>query len=106
MITVRFPSGFCVQYNDAHYVVWGTPRTTLLDRKDGRKIAFVPHDCLLEFEQPCRTYNASLAPADLLQEMNKALADVRRRNAMSSYDLAELKRRLMKFNGKSKAWNE
>jgi hypothetical protein len=106
LITVRFPTGFSVQYNTATYVVWGSvgQRTTLLDRKDGTPLAFVPAECIVEFVQPCRTYNANLAPASLVQLLNETIDSPARRQQLSNYDLAELKRRLTEFNGKRKGW--
>ncbi|HUD73462.1 MAG TPA: hypothetical protein VMQ76_00205 [Terracidiphilus sp.] len=60
MITVRFPSGFSVQYNDA---------TTVAPLPDGsydvvsegprRWYARVPAECLVEGTTHCRTYNAA-----------------------------------------------
>jgi hypothetical protein len=64
MITVRFPSGFSVQYNDLCAMKWGSDGTIMLytsaaDRDAGKgwKVA-VPKEALVEFVSPCRTYSA------------------------------------------------
>ena len=68
MITVRFPSGFSVQYNSARYVTWGgdgtsaTLWTSKADKEAGKFwVATVNIGCgaLIEFVSPCRTYNAA-----------------------------------------------
>jgi hypothetical protein len=58
MITVRFPTGFSIQYNDGHYVdVWVDGRYRICDKKGGTLIAHVPAECVVEWVQPCRMYN-------------------------------------------------
>ena len=65
MITVRFQSGFSVQYNSATCAsnpdsdgnVRLYPSST--DREAGTNvIARVYKECLIEFKSPCRTYQA------------------------------------------------
>lgn len=65
MITVRFPSGFSVQYNSAHYVSQDPTyafRRIYPSKHDYEKnqgiIAWVPPEAIVEFAQPCRTYFA------------------------------------------------
>lgn len=64
MITVRFPSGFSVQYNDLHAAAWGRDGSVQLyasvEERDsgwGWKVT-VPNGALVEFVTPCQTYNA------------------------------------------------
>jgi hypothetical protein len=61
MITVRFPSGFSVQYNTATYSQTSDSEgiTRLYTKKGGGLIAYAPmRDCIVEWVQPCRTYSA------------------------------------------------
>ena len=70
MITVRFPSGFSVQYNAATFVkgpAEGVNR--LYTAENGVLIARIPADCIIEFKPPCRTYNACGTPEDIALEM-------------------------------------
>ena len=61
MITVRFPSGFSVQYNAATRVQSeeGNARFQRLKDANDKLIARIPFDCIVEFGAPCRTYDAS-----------------------------------------------
>lgn len=76
MITIRFPSGFSVQYNSAGYLTGpdssGVTRIFTSEAAKQRgdcPIARVPADCLIEFTPPCRTYNASGPSAEVQQEI-------------------------------------
>lgn len=81
MITVRFPSGFSVQYNEAttaeplsngsgYDVMRASPR---------RWFARVPKDCLIEGISPCRTYNASReeSESDLKHQIEQLRKEIR-----------------------------
>jgi hypothetical protein len=66
MITVRFPSGFSVQYNNGGYVSQDSTyafRRVYPSKEDAennrRIIAWVPAEAIIEFVQPCLTYMAS-----------------------------------------------
>ena len=60
MITVRFPSGFSVQYNDATTVeLLPDGRCDIVREEPRRWYARVPAGCLIEGQTPCRTYNAA-----------------------------------------------
>lgn len=81
MITIRFPSGFSVQYNSAGYLTGpdsnGITRIFTSEAAKQRgdcPIARVPVGCLIEFTQPCRTYNASGPPPETVEEV-KALRE-------------------------------
>lgn len=56
MITVRFPSGFSIQYNDANYVSRHEEYSDLLTKKDGYWVAQVPNTAVIEMTPACRTY--------------------------------------------------
>ena len=59
MITVRFPSGFSVQYNEATTVEPLPSGGHDIIRKEPRRwYARVGPDCIIEGYPPCRTYNA------------------------------------------------
>lgn len=74
MITVRFPSGFSVQYNDLMYSCSGNGESRLYktaaarDKGSGASVV-VMGDCVIEHERPCRTYNAAGTPEDIALEM-------------------------------------
>jgi len=67
MVTVRFPTGFSVQYNNLNQIDWdrdGSHGAMLYGSKtDGTRDSgwsvHVPADCIIEFVTPCRTYNAA-----------------------------------------------
>jgi hypothetical protein len=59
MITVRFPSGFSVQYNDAKYSFREAGQTLLYESSAKQKLfAIVPNEALIEHAPCCTTYNA------------------------------------------------
>jgi len=53
MITVRFPNGQAVQYNDGTYVEHYGNFQRITTKKGGDPIAVVPYDCIIEFVTPC-----------------------------------------------------
>ena len=59
MITVRFPSGFSVQYKSVSFVKRSQSYSDLYEKEGGRWIAQVPNAALIELVSPCRTYNAA-----------------------------------------------
>ena len=59
-MTVRFPSGFSIQYNSATQVIRHAEYTDLYTKhpdKGGSWLAQVPNNCVVEAVIPCRTYN-------------------------------------------------
>ncbi len=58
MMTVRFPNGQAVQYNDANYVSRYTEFSDLYTKKDGKWIAQIPNNCIIEVIPACKVYNA------------------------------------------------
>ena len=69
MITVRFPSGLSVQYNDAHFTLRDTnPDTVILKTsRGGACCAIIVGTCIIEHMPPDRIYNP-------LQEVEDDLA--------------------------------
>lgn len=57
MITVRFPNGQAVQYNDGNYVSRSERYSDIYTRKDGKWIAQIPNTCIIEVVPACRVYN-------------------------------------------------
>ena len=63
MITVRFPNGFSVQYNDLNFSESTNSGTRLYSKAEKRDrgagwLVEVRGDCIIEHTSPCRTYNA------------------------------------------------
>lgn len=74
MMTVRFPNGQAVRYNDACFILWGENHSTLYSKdpnKGGSLIARVPRECIIEWVAPCRVYNPL---TDNINEKLEALA--------------------------------
>ena len=76
MMTVRFASGLCVQYNDARWLVHGADDNALYTKQGGDFIAVVPKDCIVEAVSPCRIYRA---PMETEQDVARELRLLRRR---------------------------
>lgn len=86
MITVRFPSGFSVQYNDLDNADIRADGIYLGKNKSpGTYSVWVPKDCLVEHLSPCRTYNASGPSSNLVAEVTQLTREI-----------ASLKRKLAK----------
>lgn len=78
MITVRFPSGFSIQYNDANYSSRETTQTVLWDSSLKKRIfAIVPNECVIEHRTPCRMYNA--VDSDGLDAIRKEISSLTRK---------------------------
>lgn len=79
MMTVRFPNGQAIQYNDANYVLSGSTTQQLWTRKDGAWIANVPHACIVE-SHSCRVYNPLTDQTDRrLEAIEKELRAIKRK---------------------------
>lgn len=101
MITVRFPSGFSVQYNSAHRLEYiGNNGVARLFSGD-KWVADVPREAIVESISPCRTYNANTVD-------DGAIADefIARLRSLNVYKLADAKRALAKFDSLRKRWKE
>jgi len=58
MLTVRFPNGQAIQYNDAKHVEYAGDFIYLYEKKgDAGWSVQVPKECLIEAIRPCRIYN-------------------------------------------------
>ena len=68
MITVRFSTGFSVQYNDLNHADIRADGAYLGKENDkGHYSVWVPKDCIIEHVSPCRTYNPTLVSSDKVQ---------------------------------------
>jgi len=75
MITVRFPTGFSIQYNDAGYVHRNSEYSDLYTSSDKKNwIAQVPNSAVIELVTPCRTYNPIATDSDRVQAAVDLLA--------------------------------
>lgn len=105
MITVRFPTGVAVQYNDANWVNRSSHGyTDLYDKQGGRWIAQVPNECIVEPTRACRVYNSNHEPGEIVDALNRMIADPAKRPMLPMDGLAELKRRLRDLNIKRWRW--
>jgi len=77
VITVRFPNGHTLTYNSAGYIDRYTERTDLYTRENGAFLAQVPNSCVIEFEKPCRVYNA--LQENSLEALTKEVRALRRK---------------------------
>jgi hypothetical protein len=88
MITVRFPSGFSIQYNDAGFVYRSTEYSDLYKSSEKKHwIAQVPNSCVIELVPPCRTYNPVGTDSD---QVNASIATL-------SSEIRLMKRKLSKL---------
>jgi len=106
MVTVRYPNGFSIQYNDAsdsHVFDNGSVNIIRVDQNNKRWIVAqlaAGSGAIVEFTKPCRMYSA-LEPADA--EQFDAFMRVLRQFPHNK--LKELKKALTKFDAKSwKGW--
>ncbi len=102
MMTVRFPTGFSIQYNDANWVKTLDKYYDLYagepSKDDSRWVARVPLDCAIEIQRACRVYDARTDPRELGDAF---LAQLR---SISSSTLAAVKRELRSFDIRSYHW--
>ena len=80
MMTVRFPNGQAVQYNDATFVSRHDSYSDLYTKQDGTWIAQIPNDCIIEVIRACRVYNPlASVPNEKLEELTKEIQALRRK---------------------------
>jgi hypothetical protein len=78
MMTVRFPTGFSVQYNTAGFVSHSEGKSALYTKQGGQLVAIAYGSCIVELVSPCRTYNPVAPDSDRVQASVELLAkDVR-----------------------------
>lgn len=80
MMTVRFPNGQAIQYNNAKYVERSEVYTDIYDKKGGIWIAQVPNSCVIEAVTACRVYNPIVqVKSEHLDAVNKELRSIKRK---------------------------
>lgn len=104
-MTVRFPNGQAITYNNANYIAWalGSEYSRLYtDKNETNFIAAVPTTCIVEWVAPCKIENpivgitlknSAQQVLDNIREIDKGIA-------------ADLKRKLKKFNSRSFFWKK
>jgi len=104
MMTVRFPTGISLRFNDANYCIRsGTGEyADLYTAKDGAWVAQVPSSCVIEIRQPCRVWNAITDPSEAVEWLVKLIDE--RHSSLKMYELADLKRALDAFDARGKRW--
>lgn len=108
MMTVMFPSGIRVTYNDAHWIEWADTGAWLLKtKKDGETICKIQPTAgvLVEWQRPCLITAPPVATAkDALQVLVNAL----NRSPITGWEeeqlLRELKTKLTRFDARKKVW--
>jgi hypothetical protein len=80
MMTVRFPNGQAVQYNNANFIERSSEYSDIYEHKDGIWIAQVPNSCVVEKIKPCRVYNPlATVSNESLVELKKEVQALRRK---------------------------
>ena len=82
MITVRFPTGFSVQYNSGSYVETGEGFQRIKTAMLGTTIARAPLDCIVEWVPPCRTYFAE--DGERIASLEREIKSLKRRLAKAT----------------------
>jgi hypothetical protein len=106
MITIRFPSGLSITYNNANYLYRELTKTVLYTKsveEGGKFVAQVLGDHVVEFEGPCKIENVGIDLSD-----GKALEIVAQKirkfkNGQAS-KLAEIKAALRDFDARTLSW--
>jgi hypothetical protein len=103
MITVRFPTGFSIQFNAATWVVWYPDGTASIyqDRTKTTLFAVAPKEALVEFSRPCRAYDAREAPDDVAETFHRLLTD---RKTFGWDTLRDIKRELQRYDSVRRRW--
>lgn len=81
MITVRFSTGFSIQYNNGGYIDRDASGFTRIYKRKGEGfIAQVPtSQCVVEFATPCRMYQSVEAESEALLALTKEIRSLKRK---------------------------
>lgn len=106
MITLRFPSGVAVTYNDANFLQYKDPFVRLMTaapEKQGRLVAVVPYSSgvVVGFVKPCRVEDVARKQT-IEGAVELLVRDIR--SARNTSEVARLKLALRAFNAKRHAW--
>lgn len=107
MMTVRFPSGVSVTYNDASWLKYGQHAHELFTAdpsKGGLWIVSIPAgaDCIIEARPCCKVEQAALTVQAAAQHLAQNETALR---AVDGWVLRDLKRALQRFNARSQSWS-
>jgi hypothetical protein len=99
MLTVRFPDGTTVQYNEAFVCVYEERVMQLYkDREKKVWIASVPYTCIVEYVRPCSVTNLIKDPRSMTQQVIDRLRE------LPASQLVTLKRELEMFDARKRLW--
>jgi len=103
MMTVRFPTGVAVVYNDANYLVYRAGLWELYTKKDGGWVCSIPTatGCIVESMPACRVENAALTLKKAAHTLATSMPSLRE---CDRGDLAKLKKLLRQFNARAWCW--
>ena len=109
MVTVTFPTGIRVTYNDAHHIQWWEAYAgcTLREKKDGPVIANVSCSggAILEWRGPCEITAPPVATVKCALQM---IVNELNQSPITGWDetvlLRDLKAKLARFNARKKVW--
>ena len=108
MITVRFPDGTAVTYNDANWLCYEGGTACLRAKEGGHSIAHIPAGtpCIIELEKPCIVENLvkGITPALSVDYLVTHIREVRGYLALKR--LGDIKRALRKFNTRTGKWSK
>ncbi len=109
MITVRFPSGVAVQYNNANDWTFYSDRVELLrtDEQGHRWVqAVIPLStgCIIEWTKACVVTAAPLPSPDAAIDRLLELHESGKLSGCASWKLKDLKRAMQQFNARSQCW--
>jgi hypothetical protein len=104
MMTVRFPTGVAVVYNDANYLIYKDKVMELYTKKDGHWVCSIPNaaSCVVESMPACRVENAALTLKKAAHTLATSIQSLRE---CECSDLAKLKKLLRQFNARRWRWN-
>lgn len=100
-MTVRFPNGQAVTYNDAMFCSYGNEIASLYTKEGGRWIVSIPYEsgALIETVRPCRVENPLTAvTGEAALEYVLAHAEELANLSRGGRLLAELKKKLAGFS--------
>jgi hypothetical protein len=106
-ITVRYPTGIVVTYNDAHFLTHGEGQWKLSDKdpsKGGRYVAFIQASAgvIVEFDRACKVETVTLDVAKAAQILAGDATELKKQPFGV---LRDLKRLLAHFNAKTGGWH-
>lgn len=108
MITVRFPTGVAVTYNEANFASWSGDRVRLLTKEGGTLVASVGNGggVIIEWRRPCQIENPFTG--ETAERALKCLIENVRnlRGYSSRLKLAALKRELANFDCRDHQWKD